>query len=294
MPGEPLRILVSRHSAFYTPVIATIAGGFLGAEGLEATYAVLPKGRRARDMIRAGEVDVVQSAVSSNWGPMEQGETGLPVHFALINQRDGFFLVGRRPSFDWKKLAGAALLADHGGQPLAMLKYAAHRMGVEWGRVQAIDAGSPDEMEAAFRAGRGDFVHLQGPAPQRLEKDGAGTVVAAVGDAIPPVAFSTLMASPEFLQTDRARAFVRAYRRAREWATRTPADTIAHTVSGFFPGADPGVLGAAVGRYQALGCWQGDAAISRKLYETALEVFLHSGAICRRHPYENVVVAPPG
>jgi NitT/TauT family transport system substrate-binding protein len=292
--GVTLRILVSRHSAFYTPLIATIAAGFLSAEGLQATYAVLPKGRRARDMIRAGEVDVVQAAVSSNWGPMEAGETKLPVHFALINRRDGFFLAGRKTdeAFDWKKLEGAALLADHGGQPLVMLKYAAHRMGVDWGRIQAIDAGSPDEMEAAFRAGRGDFIHLQGPAPQQLEKDGAGYIVAAVGDAIPPVAFSSLMASREFLATERARALLRAYRRSREWVNRTPADTIGHLLRGFFPGTDPGVLGAAVARYQSLGCWQGDRAITPELYETALDVFEYSGAIRRRFPYEQVVVSP--
>ena len=53
-------------------------------------------------------------------------------------------------------------------------------------------------MEKAFREGQGDFVHLQGPAPQQLELDGAGRVVAALGEVIPPVAFSSLMATREF------------------------------------------------------------------------------------------------
>ena len=295
MPAETIRILVSRHSAFYTPLIAAIAAGFLRPEGLEATYAVLPKGHRARDMVRAGEVDVVQSAVSSNWGPLEQGESDLPVHFAQINQRDGFFLVTRapHPHFSWKKLEGASLLADHGGQPLAMLKYAAHRQGVDWSKIHLIDAGSPDEMGAVFRAGQGDCVHQQAPAPQQLEKDRIGHLVASVGEAIPPVAFSSLTASREFLSTGRARAFLRAYRKAREWVNHTAADTIAHIESEFFPGIDLGVLASAIARYQALGCWHGDAAISREHYEMALEVFLHSGAIRRRHPYEEVVVSPP-
>src|SRR5574341_623477 len=151
MVSETLRILVSRHSAFYSPLIATIAAGFLRAEGLEAAYQVLPKGRHARHMIQSDEVDVVQAAVSSSWGPLEKGETNLPVHFAQINQRDGFFLTGRAldPSFHWKKLEGASLLADHGGQPLAMLKYAAHCQGVEWSRIHVIEAGGPEQMDAA-------------------------------------------------------------------------------------------------------------------------------------------------
>ena len=91
MPDDVLRIRVSRHAAFYRPLISTIAGGFLAEQGIEATYDVLPPGQRPHDLLRDGEMDVAQAAVPSNWGPMEQGETGLPVHFAQINRRDGFF-----------------------------------------------------------------------------------------------------------------------------------------------------------------------------------------------------------
>ena len=45
--------------------------------------------------------------------------------------------------------------------------------------------------------------------------------------------------------------------------------------------------------YQGLGCWNPAVEISRGSYETALDVFLHSNLITRRHDYEDVVVAPP-
>ncbi|MBI3665679.1 MAG: ABC transporter substrate-binding protein [Acidobacteria bacterium] len=295
MGEQPIRILASRHSAFYSPLLATLAGGFLRTEGWDATYAVLPKGRRARDLIRNGETDIAQAAVSSSWGPMEKGEKDLPVHFAQINQRDGFFLTGRRaePSFQWKLLEGASLLADHGGQPLAMLQYAAHRMDVDWSRIVVINAGGPEEMDATFRTGRGDYVHLQGPAPQQLEAEGIGHVAAAVGEVIPPVAFSSLMASRAFLETRAAQAFMRAFRKARLWVTQAPAEEVAAAEARFFPAADPKALADAIMSYQALGCWDGEPEIGRGRYEQALEVFLHSGGITRRHTYEEVVVSPP-
>jgi hypothetical protein len=37
----PLRIMVSRHSIFYSPLIATIAAGFLERRGLSAEYSIL-------------------------------------------------------------------------------------------------------------------------------------------------------------------------------------------------------------------------------------------------------------
>ena len=38
MSNETLRITVYRHSVFYSPLIATMAAGFLKEEGLEAIY----------------------------------------------------------------------------------------------------------------------------------------------------------------------------------------------------------------------------------------------------------------
>jgi NitT/TauT family transport system substrate-binding protein len=290
-----IAIMASRHSAFYTPLIGVMAGGFLQEEGLEADYAVLRPGQRSREMLDRGAVEVMQSAVGSNWGPMENGETDLPIHFAQINRYDGFFLAGRKadPDFNWKKLEGAALVADHGHQPLLMLKYAAHTQGVDWNKINVIDAGSVEEMEAAFRDGQGDYVHLQGPAPQQLEHDGVGHVVASVGEAMPPVAFSSLLATKSFLETKTARLFVRAYRKSRQWAHRAPAEEIADREASFFPGIDRAALAATIGRYQQLGTWDGELAIPKNLYEQALEVFLHGGAITKRHPYEEVCSLPP-
>jgi len=290
-----IRILVSRHSSFYSPLIAAVTAGFLTEEGLEPEYCVLPRNRTARDLIRKREVDVVQAAVSSNWGPLENGERDLPAHFAQINQRDGFFLAGRQPdpAFQWKKLQGQTLLADHGGQPLVMLKYAVQCQGVDWNSINVIDAGSVEEIDAAFRSGRGDYVHQQGPAPQQLEREGLGYTVAAVGEAMPPVAFSSLMASREFRQSEMAKAFTRAYRKARLWVTEAPAKEVASREAVLFPNIDLEALADSIARYQKLGCWEGELEISRALYEQALEVFTHGGAISTPHPYEDVVIGPP-
>ena len=292
---ETIVLMVSRHSAFYSPLIATAAAGFLAAEGLAGKYRVLGAGESGRELLRTGEVEVLQSAVGSNWGPLEAGEEELPLHFAQINIRDGFFIASRKPreEFDWRDLEGRSFVADHGGQPMLMLRYAAKRQGVEWKRVKLVDAGDVESMDKAFRDGRGDFIHQQGPAPQQLEKDGLAQVVASVGAAMPPVAFSSLCAMPTWLASEKAGAFTRAYRKAREWTRRAPAAEIAAAEKEYFPHVGDDVLAAAIDRYQRLGCWEGDLTIPEDLYEHALEVFLSGAAITRRHPYELVVAEPP-
>ena len=39
---------------------------------------------------QGGRADVVHTAPSTNWAKMDLGETGFPLHFVVINRRDGF------------------------------------------------------------------------------------------------------------------------------------------------------------------------------------------------------------
>ena len=290
--NDQLRIMVYRHSVFYSPLIAAIAGEFLKDEGLGAVYFQKPAGRNLYEMFRQGEIDIMQAAVSTSWDPLAKGIRDIPMHFAQINQRDGFFLVrrGGNSTFVWNQLEGAEVLGDHAQQPFAMLRYGLHLKEVNIDRINLINAGSPEAMEKAFREGQGDYVHLQGPAPQQLERDGVGQIVAAMGDVIPPVAFSSLMAAREFLSTPKAQAFMRAYRRSLRFVIESSPREIAQTEAGFFPGIPVEALEAAIVRYQQLDTWRLDPTIIREQYETALDIFIHAGVFKERFAYEDVVV----
>lgn len=290
-----INIMALRHSAFYSPLLLTIAGGFLKQEGLEPSYEVATPERTVEASISDGGVHVAQSAVATGFAYLERGETPPVVHFAQINERDGFFLAAREPQadFKWSDLRGKQVLVDHFFQPLAMFKYALHREGVDINDIDIIDAGDVAAIDAAFREGRGDYVHQQGPAPQQLEHEGLGHVVAAIGDAVGPVAFSSLCASREWLETDMAKAFTRAYRKARQFAIDSEAKELAELEADFFPGVDRQVLASTIAVYQKLGCWVPDPAISRDAYERLLDVFENNGGISERWPYDNLVVKLP-
>jgi ABC-type nitrate/sulfonate/bicarbonate transport system substrate-binding protein len=114
-----------------------------------------------------------------------------------------------------------------------------------------------------------------------------------VGEAIGPVAFSSIQGTREFVASDLASAFIRAYRKSRQWVNNASAEEIADKEAAFFPGIDRSVLADTIRFYQGLGCWNPAVEISRSSYETALDVFLHSNLITQRHDYDDVVVAPP-
>jgi NitT/TauT family transport system substrate-binding protein len=294
-----VRLMPTRHSPFYSPFLALHAAGFLKQEGIESTLRLPAGGESAGALLRKGEVDVIQSAVSAAWAAMEkhagaaQGASAspaIPVHFAQINQRDGFVLVGREPEpdFEWKNLEGKALIADHGHQPLLMLRWAAHNKGADFSKIKLIDAGPPLEMETAFRLGQGDYVHLQAGVPQHMARMGEGHIVASVGAGLKPLAFSSISAMRGFIEGDAIEPFLRAFGRAKRWTQESDAAEVARTLAPLFPALDEESVRAAVADCQKLGCWEGGTAIPRDAYEEAQKVFLWAGGIQRAHAYESV------
>lgn len=294
----PIHIRVLRHSAFYSPLLMTIAGGFLEKEGLSPRYDVATAQNTVEGGILSGEIHVAQSAVAASFAALAGGEACPVRHFAQINERDGFFLTRRASEggvpFTWSELAGKTVLVDHFFQPLAMLKYALHQAKVPFSSLQVVDAGDVSAIDRAFRSGQGQYVHQQGPYAQQLEADGLGEVVAAVGELIGPVAFSSLCAAPAWLESDVAQSFMCAYRQGRLAARELPAAEIARLQSPFFPNIDPGVLARTIAAYQQLGCWQSSPEIAKTAFETALDVFEFSGMLPRRFGYGELCCPPPG
>lgn len=281
-----------RHSAFYSPLLYTIGSGLLEAEGLQPHYdPTIP----VAEGIRSGRVHLAQSAVAASFAELESGQTPDIVHFAQINERDGFFIATREidKDFHWSKLAGKKVLVDHFFQPMAMFRYACFKQGVDFKTIDVVDAGDVNQIDAAFREGTGDYVHQQGPAPQQLEHEGIAHVIASVGEAIGPVAFSSLCASRQWLNTDEAKAFMRAYRQGRKAVIERPAAEIADVVSAFLPEISRAVLEQTIASYQQLGTWSPEVEISKTAYENLLDVFQYSGLITERYAYDRAIVCLP-
>lgn len=285
-----IHIEFTLFSAFYSPLISTMTGGFLAEEGLDYDWRVSKPGVSALEALENGTAQVVQSTISQGFSSLEKGDQPKARHFALINNMDGFFITGRDadPDFRWSSLEGADVLVHHGGQPMTMFKYACHNAGIDIAKINIIDAGNAKEMDAAFRQGQGMYIHQQGPAPQQLEADGVGHVVAALGPMVGACAFSSLAAMPAWLETDEGQAFCRAYARARRYMATTPAAEIAAAEQPLFPQIDETVLTQCIHAYQQMGCWPEDMAITDAGYNAMLDIFAFDGKISQRHPYTSI------
>ncbi|GJL82431.1 MAG: hypothetical protein DHS20C01_20650 [marine bacterium B5-7] len=290
-----VRIQFTLFSAFYSPLIVTMAGGFLRDEGIDYEWSVAPPGHSAIEAVVSGSADVIQSAPSQAFTSLNQGRKPPVVHFAQINEMDGFFITARNPdeNFDWNVLEGSEVVLFESGQPNAMFRYACHKAGINHDEIKAIHPGGADAIDRAFREGQGRFVQQQGPYPQQLKSEGLGSIVAQVGPVIGSCAFSSLAASPEWLDTPEAVAFTRAYRAARRHLNDASADEIVDLTQSWFPGIDHLALKDCIASYQSLGCWTPHIEIRREAFDVINDVFQYTGAISRRYDYDKVCCLPP-
>ena len=290
----PLKVTGARPTIFYTPLIACVTQGFLKRQGVDADFHWLGT-TPLLEGFRNGSVDVIQSAVSGYWGLADRGETNIPVHIAEINRRDGFFLVRRNPgpAFAWKQIEGKTIVAELGGQPAHMLRYALHHNGVDLSKVQIMNGGTGAALRTAFRGGVGDFGHFQGATAQQAELDGEGTIVTSVGASMPEVSFSSVCCLPEFVRTAAYRPFLAAFAQAKQWAHASNPHEVAAHVAPQFPDESLPAMAKAIETYQRLGCWSGPLAISRDRYDQAWAVFQAAGAVKGRYTFETVCITPP-
>ena len=291
-----INIQFTLFSAFYSPLIATMSAGFLKEEGLDYEWSVSPPGVSAVEAVLDGSADVIQSAPSQAFNALKTGQASPVLHFAKVNEMDGFFITSREvdSDFSWHKLEGAEVVMFGAGQPNAMFRYACHKAGIDYDKIKAITPGGPDAIDKAYRQGQGQYVQQQGPYPQQLAFEEKGNIVAQVGPLIGACAFSSLAASREWLQTDEAKAFTRAYAKARLYLNETSAKEVAANLSSFFSDINQAALESCISTYQQLGCWTPDVEITREAFDVTLDVFEYSGGLSERYAYDQVCCAPPG
>ena len=109
---KTIRLMDTYRNLFYTPLYVAVTGGFLYDQGLGVVFSTVPDNIAATELLRSGDVDIVQTGISRSLMDLDEGRDDAPLHIAEINQRDGFLLLSRQPveGWGWKELEGSTLI----------------------------------------------------------------------------------------------------------------------------------------------------------------------------------------
>lgn len=284
---EPFR------TPFYAPALVAIHGGHFARAGFDVTLVTARPDQGTAEALLAGAADFAVSGIMRSLAMLDRGGPPI-VHFATVNDRNGFFLVSRdpRPHFAWTDLIGRTVLS-FGGAPtpyycmLSVLK----NHGVDPASVTFVrDLPVPDAI-AAFKAGRGDFLECGPPVVDEVVSEGAGYLAASMGPATGPVPFSSLMVTEDRLRSDRPDLvrLVRAFNSAQRWLAQASSDEVASVIAPALPRIERPRLSRIVARYRAQGTWPDDPRLDRPGYDRLQEILFSGGFIKSRHPFDRLI-----
>ena len=292
---RPLRLIETFRSVFYTPIYVSVAGGFFENQGLDVDFKTCPPefahplsalNRGGADIAQSG---IMRSIISSDWG----AET-VPMHFAKINSRDGFFVLSRtnQEPFLWESLKGAKLIpVGFSPMPWASLQFALRRHGVEPDELDLVTGLSFDDGISAFREGHAEYIHVPQPAAELLLDDGIGHVAAALGPENGHLAYSSFAATNQFLdsQPETVQRFTIGFANALEWLAANNAQEVGQAIASFFPEVRLELVVKSVARLKAQDNWPTDPVLAQPEYENLHDILVAAGLAKERQPYSKVV-----
>jgi NitT/TauT family transport system substrate-binding protein len=283
-----LRLALTFHHPFYAPYYVTLHRGLFAERRLDVETTVPGDGRLVLAGQARGDFDVALGGIMRSLVSYNAGEADAPLHFTRVNDRDGFFLVGRDAAFTWEDLIGRRLiLFSEAPTPWYVLRALLRERGLDPDRIQAVGGMPSPEAAAAFSRGEADFLQAPAQVAEALVAGGDATIVAEMAAEAGPIPYSSYSAMRAVLdtQTEALAAFIRAHAATLAWMQSVSGAEIWETIAPSFPDADAAVFQRAVERYHRLGVWSSDATLPHASFERLAALMERGGLIQRVAPY---------
>ena len=273
------------HSIFYAPQYVAIEEGYFEEEGLDLTLVTGFGADKVLTALISGEADIGFMGAEASIYACQEGATDPAVNFAQLTQRAGNFLVAREemPDFKWEDLKGKKVLGGRkGGMPEMVFEYILKKNGIDPQKDltidQSIDFGST---AAAFT---GDDATI-------LEKEGAGHVVASLGEAsgyVPYTSYSVktsyMKENPEIIQK-----FTNALQKGMDYVQSHTPEEIAEVIAPQFKETDIDTITTIVKRYYDQDTWKENLIFKKDSFELLQDILEDAGELGERAEYEELV-----
>lgn len=284
------------HSIFYAPQYVAIEEGYFAEKGLDLTLVTGFGADKTMTAVISGEADIGFMGAEASVYAYQEGATDPVVNFAQLTQRAGNFLVAREamPDFKWEDLKGEKVLGGRkGGMPEMVFEYILKKNSIDPQKDliidQSIDFGST---AAAFTGDDSAAYTVEfEPSATILEKEGAGYVVASLGEAsgyVPYTSYSTkasyMKENPEIIQK-----FTDALQKGMDYVQSHTPEEIAEVIAPQFKETDLETITAIVKRYYDQDTWKENLIFEKDSFELLQDILEDAGELTDRTAYENLV-----
>lgn len=284
------------HSIFYAPQYVAIEEGYFAEEGLDLTLVTGFGADKVLTALISGEADIGFMGAEASIYAYQEGATDPAVNFAQLTQRAGNFLVAREemPDFKWEDLKGKKVLGGRkGGMPEMVFEYILRKNGLDPQKDLTIDQSIDFGSTAAAFTGDDSAAYTVEfePSATILEKEGAGHVVASLGEAsgyVPYTSYSVktsyMKENPEIIQK-----FTNALQKGMDYVQSHTPEEIAEVIAPQFKETDIDTITTIVKRYYDQDTWKENLIFKKDSFELLQDILEDAGELGERAEYEELV-----
>lgn len=284
------------HSVFYAPQYVAIEKGYFAEEGLNLTLVTGFGADKTMTAVISGEADIGFMGAEASVYAYQEGATDPVVNFAQLTQRAGNFLVAREemPDFKWEVLKGEKVLGGRkGGMPEMVFEYILKKNSIDPQKDliidQSIDFGST---AAAFTGDDSAAYTVEfEPSATILEKEGAGYVVASLGEASGYVPYTSYSAKASYMKENPEiiQKFTDALQKGMDYVQSHTPEEIAEVIAPQFKETDLETITAIVKRYYDQDTWKENLIFEKDSFELLQDILEDAGELTDRAAYEDLV-----
>ena len=293
---DTVRIILRFHSLFYTPHFVARHLGVFEEEKLGVEVRTANSGGELASALLKGEAELGLSGPIRGLDLAEKGSPDRIISIIQVNNRDGFFVVGRgpQPRFQWADLMGSRfILFAEAETPWLCLQQVLRNYGIDIGAIKLITEVPTAQAVEMFLRGEADYLEQGQPVVEHLVHSGRGSVIASEGEAVGALPFSAYLTTPAYAagHAEVLQRFTRAFYHAQQWLAQHSAAEISQLIAPSFPDIDPEVRTPAVGRYLAQETWSRDPLLREEGFSYLQDILIGGGYISKRYPYTEHVNA---
>ncbi|ADL12832.1 ABC transporter substrate-binding protein [Acetohalobium arabaticum] len=283
------------HSIFYTPQYVALHKGFFKQEGLKVELSTAWGGDKAATALMSDHADIALIGPEPSIYIYQRGADNHPINFAQLTQKAGSFLLAREPMPDFmlEDLRGKKVIGNRpGGAPEMVMEYVLRHNGIEPFEDVQINTSLDFSANApAFKNGLGDFVQLFEPKASKLEKMGAGYVVASFGELGGKVPYTAYMACKDYIadNPEVIQKFTNAVYRAQKWTYDHSAKEIAEVIKPSFSELEDDILVKVVKRYKGQNTWAHNPILSKSELDYWQDIIMEADELDKKVDYEVIV-----
>ena len=283
------------HSIFYTPQYVAIENGYFEEEGIDLDLVTGFGADKVATAVISGEADIGFMGSESSIYIYGQNPDDYIVNFAQLTQRAGNFLVSREPvdDFQWEDLKGTYVLGGRkGGMPQMVFEFILKKNGINPAADLTIDQGIDfGSTAAAFSGGQGEFTVEFEPSATALEQEGAGYVVASLGEASGYVPYTAYSAKQSYIEehSEILQAFTNALQKGMEYVQTHTPEEIAEVIQPQFEETDLDTITTIVTRYYDQDTWKDNLIFEKDSFDLLQNILQEAGELPEWTPYEDLV-----